>query len=148
MYNYSGLRYSMIVYFVLASLLFSLLFIYIVCSAIRKKKLKSNRLNKKGLLALIVLIVICLGLGLNDATKIIEKDVCVYKGEYLKEYRHFGLQYRYYFGKTDDNKVFYMDVFSKREIYPYSFEEEEQYAIYYDRDTSIIVRVEKLQKNN
>ena len=148
MYNYSGLIYSMIIYFNLAILIFLILFADIACYILSKKKRNHNKLNKKNLLALIVLIVICLSLGLNDAIRIVEKDVCVYTGEYLKEYRHFGLQSRYYFGKTDDNKVFYMDVFSKSEIYPYSFEEEEQYAIYYDRDTSIIVRVEPLQKNN
>ena len=138
----------MIIYFNLAILIFLILFADIACYILSKKKRNHNKLNKKNLLALIVLIVICLSLGLNDAIRIVEKDVCVYTGEYLKEYRHFGLQSRYYFGKTDDNKVFYMDVFSKSEIYPYSFEEEEQYAIYYDRDTSIIVRVEPLQKNN
>ena len=48
-------------------------------------------------------------------------------------------------GGENLNPSFELDAFSKKKIYSEDFEKESKYKIFYEKDTNIIVKVEKIK---
>lgn len=138
MYNYAGLYFRLWVQcsFVLLSLL--LLFITI----------DSKSFNKQVIWVSIICIVLGIGTGLRYISYIHKCDVQTYQGTFSEEYRHrrrdpFTTVYEFH---NSDGQVdsFYLDTFSKKEIYNKKLVVDNQYIIYFDTTTKIIVGIEEV----
>ncbi len=83
--------------------------------------------------------------------KTVMPDIVSCEGAFVYEYRDsrvappLPLTAGYVFDVVDeeDNLVFYLDVYSKKKIYPYEFIENKTYKVYYEKDTKIIVGIEE-----
>ena len=87
------------------------------------------------------------------ASRIFFPNVLSYTGEFVDTHRNsrvappLPLTNEYVFWNGEGKrKVFYLDVLSKEEIYPFEFETGEQYTVYYDSFTKVITRVETVFK--
>lgn len=108
--------------------------------------------RKNGLLAGVLLILFALGLTIKYTTYLINPEVESYQGIFVEEYRDSRvappLPYTmaYYFTDSEgEYSVFFLDVFSKKNIFNDSFQGGDTYIIYYETNTEIIVGVEKLE---
>lgn len=75
-------------------------------------------------------------------------SISVHEGFFIEErsefHSFFGMEY--VFSNEDGLKpIFYLDIFSKKEIYPKEFVKDEMYRIFYEEKTEIIVWVEKIE---
>ena len=95
------------------------------------------------------MIVIAICLSLIYVSKIVFPDVSSYTGEFVYSHRNsrvapplpFTTKYVFWNGEGK-KQPFYLDSFSKKEIFPYEFESGQKYTIYFDEFTNVIVRVE------
>ena len=120
----------------------------VVCIVISCAEQKTN---KRDFLVGICTIILGVALGVHYGMCILNPCVESLRAEYDSEERNsrvspglpFTMEYIFY-----DNKYhnFYLDVFSKKEIYPDEFIEGNEYVIYYDKETKIIVGVEAINQ--
>ena len=108
--------------------------------------------RKKPKIRTYIFVVICVAFGLGSAafyySRSVNPSISSYAGEFI-DYHHDSRMtlrtYQYTFWNGDGLKQsYYLDISSKREIYPYEFVEGREYLIYYENTTRIIVRVEEI----
>ena len=100
----------------------------------------------------LVIIAFAICLGLVYVSRIVFPDVSSYTGEFVESHRNsrvappFPLTNEYVFWSGEgERQVFYLDIFSKKEIYPHDFISERKYTIYFDEFTNVITRVEPIE---
>ena len=153
MCDFSGLEYRIFSVGIIS------LFCGLICfimSLIFKKRKSSESGSKKDSVKAVILGLLFVFISVTYSGyhifKIHQPVVCVHEGYFIEERRNsrvapplpFTMQYTF----TNDNQPnckFYLDVFSKREIYDEEFEKNANYRIYYEEDTDIIVKVEKIE---
>lgn len=144
MYNFSGVFYR------IWGVCGILLLLGVVCILVERPWAKKVTLKdlKIGLIG----ISLAIGLGLVYASRILFPDVLSYTGEFVDTHRNsrvapplpFTREYVFWNGEGK-KLVFYLDTFSKKEIFPCELEYGQQYTIYYDDFTNVIVRVEPVE---
>jgi len=144
MFNFSGVFYR------IWGVCGILLLLGVVCILVEKPWAKKIKL--KDLKIGLVGIALAIGLGLVYASRIVFPDVLSYTGEFVDTHRNsrvappLPLTDEYVFWNGEGKRqVFYLDFFSKKEIFPYEFEYGRQYTIYYDDFTNVIVKVEPVE---
>ena len=144
MFNFSGVFYR------IWGVCGILLLLGVVCILVEKPWAKKIKL--KDLKIGLVGIALAIGLGLVYASRIVFPDVLSYTGEFVDTHRNsrvappLPLTDEYVFWNVEGKRqVFYLDFFSKKEIFPYEFEYGRQYTIYYDDFTNVIVKVEPVE---
>lgn len=142
MYNFSG-----IVYRIWAS---DGIILLLGCFNLLLTLLKDGRFQLKKCALFLVIIAIGLGLCLFHVSRIYSPQVSSYTGEFISSYRDSRVApplpctYGYRFGDGKGyKKVVYLDAFSKKKIAPDEFVVGQEYTVYYDEFTRIIVMVEK-----
>ena len=98
------------------------------------------------------MIVFAVCLGLVYVSRIFFPDVSSYTGVFIETNRNsrvappLPVTYEYVFWDGEGKRqVFYLDIFSKEEIFPYEFASNQQYTIYFDEFTNVITRVEPIE---
>ena len=141
MNNYSGIVYR------IWGVCGVMLLLGIVCILFEKPRLHKNWLQRCKFGLLTIAFAVCL--GAVYASRIFFPNVLSYTGEFVDTHRNsrvappLPLTNEYVFWNGEGNrKVFYLDVLSKKEIYPFEFETGEKYTVYYDSFTKVITRVE------
>ena len=144
MYNFSG------VFFRIWGVCGIILLLGIVCLVFEKPW--SAGFKIRNCKTAVVLIVFALFMSAVYATRVIFPDVSSYTGEFVSTNRNsrvappLPVTNEYVFRRgIEKKKVFYLDVFSKKEIFPYKFETGQKYRIFYDEFTNVIVRVEIIE---
>ena len=141
MFNYSGIIYR------IWGVCGIILLIGVICLLIRKPK--GDKFKIKHYKVELFTIVFAIVLGLIYISRIIFPSVSSYTGEFIEKHRNsrvapplpFTSEY-VFLNANGKNPKFYLDSFSKKNIYPFDFEEGKQYTIYFDEFTKVIVRVE------
>ena len=141
MYNFRGIYYQMMTRIVVYAMV-GILFILLSKCWIPQKR------NLKKMLGGIIGIVLCLASIVYYSDIVKNSMILIHEGYFSREYRGntglFGMSYS--FTNGDGVKpVFFLDVFSKKEIYPEDFNSQQKYRIYYENETNIIVCVEKIE---
>ena len=98
------------------------------------------------------MIAFAIGMSLIYASRIVFPDVSSYTGEFIESHRNSRVapplpvtsEYVFWNGEGK-RQVFYLDVFSKKEIFPSEFEVHQKYTIYYDEFTNVIIKVEAIE---
>ena len=145
MYNFSGIIHRI---WSTGGILLLLGIIGVLIDRYEAKR-KGKEFKIKNCKVSIITIVLAVGLCLFFVSRIVFPNISSYTGvfQYEKdESRGPLLSNEYVFwngGKKD--QVFYLDVYSKQKIFPEDFEEAEEYIIYYDKLTKIIVGVERVE---
>ena len=111
--------------------------------------IRTKSFSKQCFLAGVLCVVYGLGTAVYYIAQLVSPDVASLHGIFHEEYRNsrvapplpFTMEYSFY-DENNDSRVFYLDVLSKKEIIPEGFLEDNEYIIYYDTSTNIIVRVE------
>ena len=111
--------------------------------------IRTKSFSKECFLAGVLGALYGLGTAVYYIAQLVSPDVVSFHGVFYEEYRNsrvapplpFTMEYSFY-DENNDSRVFYLDVLSKKEIIPEGFLEDNEYIIYYDTSTNIIVRVE------
>ncbi len=143
MLNYSGIVYRI---WGKAGMMILLGIACLIFSGIRTKSF-----SKQCFLAGILCVLYGCSMAIYYSTRLFSPEVDSYKGVYYEEYRNsrvapplpFTMEYSFY-DETNESKVFYLDILSKKEIIPEGFLKDEEYLIFYEKHTNIIVCVEKI----
>lgn len=98
------------------------------------------------------MIAFAICLGLIYVSRVVFPDVSSYTGEFIETHRNsrvapplpFTDEYVFWNGEGK-RQVFYLDIFSKKEIFPYEFVSDQKYTIYFDEFTNVITKVEVLK---
>ena len=143
MYNFSGILYRMFS-------TFGLMFIMaIIIILFEKPWSKSFQFNKNCKFA-IVAIIIAVASVIFYISLIVSPNVMSYTGEYIESNRTSSYSSilpfndKYVFWNGEGLKpVFYLDIFSKKEICPNGFEEGNRYTVFYEEETKIIVGIKE-----
>lgn len=152
MYDLSGLKH-LILFSDLPMLIVALLLLILewkkIFNSIKKKRWEKGVKKTMFLIAFCTLWFIISG-GTN-AYHLYYPNISFYEGEYIREYRANEsrlsfFSWRYVFDDgVEPRESFYLDSFSKKEIFNNDFEEGKKYRIYYEEKDNIIVRVEELE---
>ena len=151
MYDLSGLKH-LIYYSDLPLFFLALLLLVLYRKAILnsfKKKCWEKGVKTVLLLVTVGILWSVLSSGII-AWHIYKPDISCYEGKYLKEYpaneaRLSFFSWRYVFDNgAKPHEAFYLDSFSKKNIYNKDFEKGKRYRIYYEEKDNIIVKVEEL----
>ena len=140
MYDFSGIVYRI---FGVAGIMF---IIGVVCMLIDKPW--KNGLNTHCFKTGVIVVVFSICLAGFYVSRIVAKDVYTHTGEFIRTQRDSGsapplpLTNKYVFSGDEKNKTFYLDVLSSKKVLPQEFEKGQEYTIYYDRATHVIVKVE------
>lgn len=141
MNNYSGIVYR------IWGVCGVMLLLGVVCILFEKPRLHKNWLQRCKFGLLTIAFAVCLGAVYSS--RIFFPNVLSYTGEFVDTHRNsrvappLPLTNEYVFWNGEGKrKVFYLDVLSKKEIYPFEFETGEKYTVYYDSFTKVITRVE------
>ena len=144
MYNFSGVFYR------IWGVCGILLLVGVGCILVERPWAK--KVTLKDLKAGLLITVFAIGLGLVYTSRILFPDVLSYTGDFVDTHRNsrvappLPLTDEYVFWNGEGKKqVFYLDIFSKKEIFPCELEYGQQYTIYYDDFTNVIVRVEPVE---
>lgn len=143
-YDYSGITYR------LWGECGVFLLIGIVCLLLSGIKLKS--FNKECAVAGALAIVLAFGFGIDYCLCLKDPSIESIEATFDHEERNsrvapplpFTMEY---FFTDGSNYSFYLDVLSKKDIYPEDFVEGEEYIIYYESSTRIIVGISELGSN-
>jgi hypothetical protein len=143
MYNTSGLIYRIWA-------VFGIILIFGLFLLLAERPWRKGYKLRKALYAFIMIAIGLGGITLN-AYRIIHLDVMEYTGTYDSYYRDsrvappLPFTYAYVFGNADELKeTFYIDIFSKKKIFPDSpndLEKGQVYTIYYEKTTHIILKI-------
>lgn len=144
MFNFSGVFYR------IWGVCGILLLVGILCILVERPWAK--KVTLKDLKAGLLITVFAIGLGLVYASRILFPDVLSYTGDFVDTHRNsrvapplpFTREYVFWNGEGK-KQVYYLDTFSKKEIFPWELEYGQQYTIYYDDFTNVIVRVEPVE---
>ena len=144
MYNYSGIIYRLLSP---CGVMFELGVVLLLLE--RPWKFNYKSINFK---AGIFEITFSICLALMHLYNIICPDIKVYTGDYLYEHRDsrsapplpFTMEYTFWNGEGYKYS-FELDVFSKKEIYPEDFIVGQEYTIYYEAGSNVIIRVEVVE---
>lgn len=149
MYNFSGVFYRI---WGVCGIMFALGIVCIVLEKLHKEKLEKEEFKIKNCKAGLCLIAVAVCFSLVYGSRILFPDVSSYTGEFIYSQRDSSvapplpLTDEYVFWNGEGYKFgFYLDVLSKKEIFPYEFEKSQQYTIYYDKLTKVIVYVEVVE---
>lgn len=145
MYNFAGIYYrlwAVFGFFLAGSIVLALI----------EKPWKEKFTLKKYRYAIVCILCTAI-VGTEYISIITSPDIRSYSGEFINEKRNsrvapplpFTKEYVFWDGEGLKN-VYYLDVFSKREIYPNPFVKGEEYLIYYEEKSKIIVSVEKIER--
>ncbi len=142
MYNFNGL-YS----YVTNQLL--LLFFVAIIGLIVSRFWNSEKRNKKLLLLVCVFIVVQIIHLVPIAEAVKEPQLEIFEGEYIRFHNSDdrGAATEYVFDSdtdSDGEKSLYLDTKIRKEMLPEGFLEGIRYRVHYERNTDIIVQIEKL----
>lgn len=141
MYNLGGIYYQMKSNAVLFAILAVVFFVLSRFWNLEKRNMKE-----------IIIGLVCIALAISSiiyySIIINSPKILVYEGYYVSEHRvntHI-LKMEYCFTNGEQIKpVFYLDGLTKKEIYPKNFETEQEYRIFYEEETDMIVKVEEIE---
>lgn len=142
MYNFSGIAYRI---WGMCGIIFLLSLAAIVLFG--KPWRNDFKISKYKVELFAMAFAVCL--GCTYLFRIIFPDVSSYTGEFVESYRTsrvapplpFTSKYVFWNGEGK-KKVVYLDTFSKKQIVPDGFKPGEEYTVYFDEFTKVIVRVE------
>lgn len=141
MYNLGGIYYQMksdaILYIVLG-----------VVFLILSRCWNMDKRNTKEMIIGVVCIVLAIGSIIYYSIIINNSRISTHEGYYVSEQRvnTYILKREYCFSNEDETKpVFYLDVLTKKEIYPENFDSNQKYRIFYEEKSDVIVKVEEIQ---
>lgn len=144
MYNYSGILYRIF------GVCGPILILGGICILLEKPWKSNVKIQDCKLGLIMIIFAFCL--GLIYASRIVFPDVSSYTGEFIESHRNsrvappLPVTYEYVFWNGEGKKqVFYLDSFSKREIFPYEFVGNQKYIIYFDEFTNVITKVEAVE---
>lgn len=144
MYNFSGIAYRI---WGVCGIILLVGLIAILCA---KPWMPDFKISKIKIDLLFIAFAICL--GIVYASRILFHDVSSYTGEFIETHRNsriappLPVTNEYVFWNGEGKKqVFYLDIFSKKEIFPYEFERAQKYTIYFDKFTNVIVKVDAVE---
>lgn len=104
--------------------------------------------NKRDLLIGLVSVLLCICSVGYHYYAISRLEVGIHEGFFIRENRDNPYLFRmeYCFSNSDDLKpIYYLDVFSKKEIFPEELTEKNMYRVYFDKRTEVILKIEKLE---
>lgn len=111
----------------------------------REVKIKDCKLG-------LIMIAAAIGLSLLYASRIVFPGVSSHTGEFIDSHRNsrvappLPVTNEYVFWNGEGKKqTFYLDIFSKKEIFPDDFVSDRKYTIYFDEFTNVIVQVECIE---
>ncbi len=144
MYNFSGIVYRI---WGVCGIILLVGIIVILCA---KPWMPDFNISKVKIDLLFIVFAICL--GSIYISRIVFPDVSSYTGEFIETHRNsrvapplpFTDEYVFWNGEGK-KQVFYLDIFSKKEIFPYEFVSDQKYTIYFDDFTNVIVKVETVE---
>ena len=96
----------------------------------------------------IILIVVSVGRLVFYRRVLAGPKIEFFEGEYREEHRYHGCGLAMDYGFIENGgtrKWVSLDYKTKKDIFPDKFEKESKYKIYYEQETHIIVRVERLK---
>lgn len=144
MYNFSGIVYR------IWGVSGIMLLLGIICILLEKPWVKEFKF--KSYMIGMILVIAAIGSGVFFAFRIVSPDISSYTGEFIRSNRDstvappLPLTNEYVFWNGEGKKQgFYLDVLSKKEIFPYDFEEGQEYIIYFDKGTKVIVKVDAIE---
>jgi len=144
MYNFSG------VLFRIWGVCGAILILGVVCILFDRPWAKNVKIQDCKLGLVMIAFAICL--GLIYVSRIVFPDVSSYTGEFIESHHNsrvappLPVTYEYVFWNGEGKRqVFYLDIFSKKEIYPYDFVSDQKYTIYFDEFTNVITKVETVE---
>lgn len=145
MYNFSGIIYRI---WAVCGILFALGIVCLLFERPWKKGFKIRNIRYS-----IVAISVAVCLGLIYLSRVISPGVSSYTGEFVISRRNsseapplpFTNEFVFWNGEGKKQK-FYLDTFSKKEIITNEFQKGQQYTIYYDKFTQVIVKVEIVEE--
>ena len=113
----------------------------------------AENFNLKNCKIALVMITVAVCLGLVYGSRILFPNVASYTGEFVETHRNsrvappLPVTNEYIFWNGDGKRrVFYLDIFSKKEIFPLEFENGQEYTIYFEKFTKVIVKVDCVEK--
>lgn len=154
-YNYSGILYKLIA--PSGIIILQGIFLLFLSDFWKNSKKRKKEQNKNIRAAY---IVICIGVVslLLFSIDLVNPKVESYTGYFVEEYRDsqvspplpYTFAYVFCDGSSNPKPIFNLDIFSKKEIYPEDFVENQWYTIYYVDliDSSTIVAVEEYIQNS
>lgn len=141
MYNFSGVVYR------LWGVCGIILLLGVVCILLEKPWAKQFSISQCKLGLILIIFAVCL--GILYTSRIISPDISSYTGEFIESYRNSSVApplpvtFEYVFWNGEGKKkVLYLDAFSEDIIFPFQLEVGNEYVVYYDDFTNIIVKVE------
>ena len=144
MFNFSGVWYR------IWGVCGAILLLGFFCILFQRPWAKNVKLKDCKLGLFIIAFALCL--GVIYVCRIVFPDVSSYTGEFVESHRNsrvappLPITYEYVFWNGEEKKqVFYLDAFSKKEIFPYEFVSNQKYTIYFDEFTNVIVKVEAVE---
>ena len=145
MYNYSGITYRLWGECGIIALL------GIVCLVIAFISSKPESLKRNSVIGIVALVTAVLS-SLEYVSSIKNPDIQVFEGTYSEGYRDsrvappLPFTWKYRFVDTEGtNGNYYIDTFTKKEIFNEDLIKGERYRIYYEADTQIIVKIEPIE---
>lgn len=108
----------------------------------------AEKRNLKELMIGIICSLLCICFTGYHIYVINNLNVAVHEGTFVEENREnpYLFRMKYCFTSAKGLKpLFYLDIFSKKKIYPDKLEKGVVYRIYYEEKTDVIVKIEKLE---
>lgn len=144
MYNFSGVLYR------IWGVCGIILILGVVGILFEKPWAKKVKIQDCKLELIVIAFAICL--GLIYASRIVFPDVSSYTGEFIESHRNSRVapplpvtnEYVFWNGEGK-RQVFYLDIFSKKEIFPYEFVGGQKYTICFDEFTNVITMIEAVE---
>lgn len=141
MYDLSGLYYQM----KSDALCFGLVgILFLICSRFWMDKKR----NKKDLVVGLISILLCVCSIGYHCYVIDNLEVGIHEGMLIREGRDNPYLFRteYCFSNSNGHKpIYYLDVFSKKVIYPEDLKKDITYRVYFEKKTEVILKIEKLE---
>ena len=144
MHNFSGIFYR------IWGVCGIILILGIVCILFEMPWAKKSSFQDCKLGLILIAFAVCL--SIVYASRILVPDISSYTGEFIETRRNsrvappLPLTFEYVFWNGEGKKqVFYLDIFSSKEIIPYEFESGQKYIVYFDEFTNIITKVQVLE---
>lgn len=140
MYNTGGLVYRV--------LTIGLLILIIGIVTLISSKFWKPQIRKTGSIILATCILLfSISYNVFFAYKAVNPSIATCKGSFVRQSRYnaapFTNEYVFDIG-TDIKKVLFLDISSKKNIYPDDFQKDAVYVITYEKDTDIILCIEKV----
>ena len=144
MYNFSGVMYR------IWGVCGVILMLGFVCLLFERPWKKSFKIQNCKLGLIMIAFSVCL--GLIYVSRIVFPDVSSYTGEFVESRRNsrvappLPVTYEYVFWNGEGKRhVLYLDIFSKKEIFPSELESGQKYIVYFDEFTNVITKVEPVK---